>query len=253
MDELKKKLIDFGMSDKEASVYLAMLELGPASALDIAKKADVNRATTYILIESLKRRGLMNSVEREKKTLFAAESPEHLLSIVGEKLVEAEKQQTGLHDVMPEFMALFNAVEEKPRVRFFESYEGIRACREALLQTRDAQELIRVFIHYNEDMVRLAKFEEEQRLGLNRRASKFRLLYSMEPGLDLPAFGKNIEIRRAPHDMPLFHGELNIADRFILAASATPRPIVVIIESKQVAELFRSLFDLAWRSGEVGR
>ena len=101
--------------------------------------------------------------------------------------------------------------------------------------------------------MRLAKFEEGQRLGLNRRASKFRLLYSIEPGFDLPAFGKNIEIRRAPPDMPLFHGELNIADRFILAASATPKPIVVIIESRQVAELFRSLFDLAWKSGEVGR
>ena len=53
MDELKKELEHLGLSDKEAKVYLAALEMGPSPVQDISHKAHVNRATTYVMIESL--------------------------------------------------------------------------------------------------------------------------------------------------------------------------------------------------------
>ena len=43
-------LKNIGLGDKAAKVYLAMLELGPASVLEIAAKASVNRPTTYLQI-----------------------------------------------------------------------------------------------------------------------------------------------------------------------------------------------------------
>ena len=61
IDELKNGLKELGFSEKESEVYLAMLELGPAAVQDIAKKAGVNRSTTYVMIESLKRRGLIST------------------------------------------------------------------------------------------------------------------------------------------------------------------------------------------------
>ena len=75
LNELKK----FGLSEKEARVYLAALELGQASVQDIAKKSAVNRATTYLMIESLEKRGLMYKLIKNKKKLFAADTPERFL------------------------------------------------------------------------------------------------------------------------------------------------------------------------------
>ena len=43
---LDKELQKIGLSEKEAKVYLAALELGQASVQNIARKAEVNRATT---------------------------------------------------------------------------------------------------------------------------------------------------------------------------------------------------------------
>ena len=54
----KEKLQKLGLSDKEASVYLAMLELGPSVVSDIAKKANINRSTVYVVLEFLKKRGI---------------------------------------------------------------------------------------------------------------------------------------------------------------------------------------------------
>lgn len=68
-------LIKLGLSEKEAKVYLAALELAQDSAQNIAKKAGVNRPTTYVILEKLMKLGLANTLEENKKTLFVAESP----------------------------------------------------------------------------------------------------------------------------------------------------------------------------------
>jgi len=54
---LIQELQKLGLSDKESKVYLASLELGPAPIAAIAKQASVNRPTTYVIIESLIKKG----------------------------------------------------------------------------------------------------------------------------------------------------------------------------------------------------
>jgi predicted transcriptional regulator len=246
MLDLKAKLMELGMSDKESNVYLAMLELGPSSVQDIAKKAGVNRATTYVMLESLKRRGLMSSVERGKKMVFTPESPEHLLTTVSQELHMVEDRKARIASVMPQFMALFNAVEDKPKVRFFEGEEGMAAAREVQQQLMQPGQSTSVFIHYDAAMIRVSKIEEDKRLQTARFLQKPRLLYSVEPGIELPSFGKNVELRRIPEGIAPFKGELNIYDTFIVIGVHEPRPMAVVIESKEFSALCLSMFDLAW-------
>lgn len=246
MNDMKSKLTELGMSDKESNVYLAMLELGPSSVQDIAKKAGVNRATTYVMLESLKRRGLMSSVERGKKMQYTPESPEHLLLSVSQELQAVEDKKARLMAILPQFMALFNSVEDKPKVRFFEGEEGVRACREAQLQLMTPTQTARVFIHFDEAMVRIAKVEEEKRFQIVRNLQSIRGLYSVDPGIEIPVSGKNVELRRISDSIQPFKGEFNIYDTFILIGIHEVRPMAVIIESEDFAKLCQSMFDMAW-------
>ncbi len=82
-------LQNLGLNEKEAKVYLASLELGYASVQSIAKKADINRATAYFIIEGLMKKGLMTQIEKDKKTFFAAEDPKSLRLIIERKEQEA--------------------------------------------------------------------------------------------------------------------------------------------------------------------
>lgn len=246
MTNLKKQLSEYGFSEKEANVYLAMLELGPSSAQDIAKKAGVNRATTYVMIESLKRRGLMSSVERGKKIYFAAESPQHLLVLMREEERLVEQKRRGFEALMPQFMALFNAIEDKPRVRFFEGDEGVEAGREAI------EGLIRnthagyVFIHYDQSMSDLARTNEHVRHRLATALRDVRILYSTDEGIEPPAFRTHVKARRIPSSIQPFHGELNIYDSVLMLAVAAPKPMLVIVESPEFTLLMRQFFELAW-------
>ena len=54
-------LIKFGLSEKEASVYIALLELEVAVVQEIASAAGINRSSTYVVLEALQKRGLVNT------------------------------------------------------------------------------------------------------------------------------------------------------------------------------------------------
>lgn len=118
LNELK----NIGLSDNEAKVYLAMLELGPAPVLEIAAKASINRPTAYFQIESLKKMGLVSSQNKGAKQLFLAESPDQLEFIINRETKLIEQKKTELSKVLPELKTLYNLAEDKPLVRFLKGW-----------------------------------------------------------------------------------------------------------------------------------
>ncbi len=131
------ELKNIGLSDKEARVYLAMLELGPATILEISAKASINRPTTYVEIESLKKMGLVSTQTKGKRQLFMAESPTQLGFIIDREKKTVEQKKEVLSKVLPELTTLFNLAEEKPLVRFFEGKEGLIRMQDEFLKTKN--------------------------------------------------------------------------------------------------------------------
>lgn len=87
-------LTKLGLSDKEAAVYLAALALGAGPVQPIARRAQVARATTYLVLESLMKRGLVTQYEEGKKTVFVAEPPQQLAQLLEkQESVIQEKRQ----------------------------------------------------------------------------------------------------------------------------------------------------------------
>jgi HTH-type transcriptional regulator, sugar sensing transcriptional regulator len=120
-----KELRNFGLSEKEAKVYVATLELGKATAQDIAKKANVNRATTYVQLESLKDRGLVSQTSTDKKTFFIAEPPENVQKLIEKEKLDVLFKEKEFNKLLPNLQAIYNVTEDRPRVRFYEGTTGV--------------------------------------------------------------------------------------------------------------------------------
>jgi predicted transcriptional regulator len=116
---LKQQLQKLGLTENEAELYLASLELGMATVQRIAKKAGFERTSTYGIIESLRERGLITTTIQNKKTLYYAEPPEKIME-------QVETQKRIAEKIMPELRALTNLIDNKPKIRFFEGKEAIR-------------------------------------------------------------------------------------------------------------------------------
>ena len=243
LEDIKTGLYELGLSDKEAEVYLAMLELGPSSVQDISKRAGVNRSTTYVMIEGLKKHGLLSTFEKGKKIVFAAENPEKLMSIVSEHMGLLEAKRDRLSQTLPRLMAIFNAVEDKPRVRFFEGDAGLVTIREEIAMSKDPiWELYAV----DELLMDLVKVEPERRIERSK-VLRGRALISVKPGFTVPFFDINgIEVREIDYNKLPFTGDLAIVGSRVYILSHRSRSLGVIIDSGDIAEVMKALYEMAW-------
>jgi len=118
-------LMKLGLSEKEAKVYLAALELARDTAQNIAKKANVNRPTAYFILEKLMELGLISTLDEGKKSYFIAEDPKELKNVLARERQELDARSKELDEAMNQFTALYNAKQDKPRVRYFEGADGL--------------------------------------------------------------------------------------------------------------------------------
>jgi sugar-specific transcriptional regulator TrmB len=109
---------ELGLTQKEAAVYLAALELGQAPVQRIAQKASIKRPTAYVTLDALRENGFVLSIPRGATTLYQAVDPEEILRKFEEKV-------GALKVMLPELKSLFNAVPGKPKVRFYEGKKNI--------------------------------------------------------------------------------------------------------------------------------
>lgn len=246
---LERELEKLGLSEKEAKVYLSALELGPQPVQDIARKAGVNRATTYVMIESLTKRGLMTSLERGKKRLFNAEQPDRLLSLIRMQTQQLQEQEREFAQYLPQLRAILAASGERPRVRFFEGPEAIRAIREEVIAT-DGDEMWVVAEHRaDDDPLSPGEYQEYDRRLQEKRVRQY-VLYT---GRVLPEELQQHpmwEFRRIPEEQFPIHGEVSVLGHKIFASVHRGKFIGVIMESEELANILRSTIRLAWRGAQ---
>ena len=242
------ELKDIGLSDKEAKVYLAMLELGPASVLEISARAGINRPTTYVQIESLKKTGLVSSQTKGKKQLFIAESPSQLEHILDVRNKELEQKKQQLRSVLPELSAMFHLGDEKPLVRYFEGKEGLLRMQEEFLKTKSGE----ILGIYSVDAV-VELFPNHHDTYTPRRILKkirSRSIYTSKQGPFLAETDeKSLRQSRfvSPQKMP-FTADITIFDDKIAISSLKGKVGGTIITDKEVANSFKTLFQLVWDS-----
>ncbi len=125
----------YGLSNKEAKLYLATLCLGEASITQLAKKAELKRPTTYLVIDLLLKKNLLIEIPKGKKVYYKAENPEILIEdIETNKLLVAE--------VLPTLKALYSKNLKTPQVSF---YQGKNKVLQVLEQAFKAKEIWAVF------------------------------------------------------------------------------------------------------------
>ncbi len=124
--ELSKTLEKIGLSDKEAKVYIAALELGKFSVLSLANKTGIKRPTCYLILDELIKRGLISTFPKAKKVIYMAEHPNALLKQIADAYATAK-------ELMPELQSLMTTSHERPELRVYSGQKGIQNIYELML------------------------------------------------------------------------------------------------------------------------
>jgi len=241
---LERDLQDIGLNEKEAKIYLASLELGQSVVQDIAKKAGVNRATTYFVIEGLMKMGLMSSFHKGKKQYFVAADPDKLIDILGQEKELIEKREKNLKKLLPQLDSI-GSKQEGPVVKYYEGKEGLLTMSEELIKKAKND----IMMAYSVDAVNSVFTEKERKSARERRIGKgvkTNVIYTYKDGtLENTADG---ERRRVPKEKFPLNCDIAIYDDYVRIASLGKRLVGIVIEDKEIANSLRSIFKLAWEA-----
>ena len=249
---MQKELEDFGLSEKEAKVYLASLALGKATADQLAKQAGIKRPTAYVQIESLSKMGLMSTFEEGKKTFFTPESPEGLKRILSRRKEEVGIREKELSTLLPDLLRVFEGAGERPLVRFFEGIEGITAMREEALTDLKSGEQLYVMYNYDE----LFKiYPREEVIDFSERREKkgiiLKIVYSRKEGKLSTESKGDISYRGyLPFDKFPLSADFFIFKDKVAIMALSGKIFGITIESRVIAQSMLALFSVAWEQSE---
>jgi len=253
LKELAKELQDIGLSEKESKVYLALLELGQETVQNISKKANVNRATTYVVLESLQKKGIVTTFEQNKKTFFIAEGPSALYNIIREQQEELEKKDDDLDGMMNELMTVYNLHPDKPKINFYEGKEGLKEMQKDFLNSgeNDAVE----FFSLSDVNATFTK-EEAKEVGRIRREKNIKITMLFTD--DSSDFDSNIKVYEddLTNSLELQSDEYPFASDIIVygdkvwMASLKGDLSGTIIQSKEIAACIKAIFTLSFEGAK---
>jgi predicted transcriptional regulator len=241
MKDLTPILRSLGLLDSETKAYLAALETGPSTVIDLANHINLSRQAVYLAIESLTKRGLMTSATHDKKKLYAAERPARLLEYAKRHRQEMDSYVSDLETAVPELELRMGG--ERPTVKVYEGKEGILAIIEDMQRSKPKQsdEIADLDAMYAvltpEDLLPMRSLMK--RLGV-----KIQGIYTGHAGERIT----NVIRQMLPKEYSGFQSNITVYENKVALVTFKGKMQSILIESEPLAKTFRVLFRLAYQS-----
>lgn len=237
-------LEEIGLSEKEAKIYLALLQVDSSSIQDLAEKTGINRTTVYPVLESLEKKGLVSETHVGKKVFYVAAPPERLETYVERQRVLFEEKAKRLEDIIPQIKSIQREQGERPVVKYFEGRDGTISAFEEFYMFQPEEEEPGYFI-FNKDLIRKIYTKEEQEKMLKIRVGKNLLpisVYNNKAG-DYDFKTRGIKRTRIDEEKYPITCDISIArDRIVITTLGENEKISgFLIVSKDIAETLKSL------------
>jgi sugar-specific transcriptional regulator TrmB len=235
--DLDKTLIEYGLKEKQALVYLACLQVGSGSILKIAERAGLARSTTELELKALQQKGLVSSYKKRTVHHYTADDPH--------KIIYSLKEKTELiQRTLPKFMAMYASSRNKPSVSFYEGRLGMKLVLDQMLA--EARELF-CFSSADDLFAILEEWPEFVKERVKLKIPVKVILRDSEKARERKQLGV-LELREVRLIGPEYdyHGMIYVWGNKIGMFSFRDDLMAVLVESKELAEVQKSLFLALW-------
>lgn len=235
---LENVLKSYGLTEKQASLYLACLGMDSASVYKIGQKVKIPRSTCYEVLESLKELGLVTTFRKKQVIYYAAEEPKIIINNLKEKINDLEK-------ALPEFSAIYGGAKLRPTARLYQGLENMKTILQEILD--EADEIIAFSSAEDHLAVFGAYWPEFVKKRIKKRIPVRTILTESAQARQRQAIGprelRKVKIISADYK---HHGLIMIWQDKIAMFSFEKEMIALVIESRELARTQRAWFNFFW-------
>lgn len=243
--EIIPALKQFGLSDKEIKVYLALLNYGPCSVRMLAQLAKINRGTTYDILKSLQKEGLVSYYHKATKQFFVAEDPSLLYGALEKRMNALENVKKDFGRIIPELKSLFNNAD-KPVVTFYEGFSGVKTVLADVLEVMALQKEKLYYVFSSKD-IRNYLHTASPRFTQQRIAKKINVkVIALGHQGTVAKFSERKSLsgkKSFPTYILIYAGKVAM-----ISVNAQKQPLALIIKDPALFATERQLFEFMWES-----
>jgi sugar-specific transcriptional regulator TrmB len=235
--ELEFALREFGLTDKEIKVYLALLPLGSVNLQEIAKRVDLPRTTIYNTLNYLSSKGLLSYIVKKNIRFYEAAEPDKLIAKLDEK-------RNLIKSVLPNLNLL---KESNASVSSAQIFEGTKGLFTILSDVFKKKQMVYYFGSYSLSKEMLKHQPEHFRnLRLDKKIpAKIVIDPYDESTFHEQKYTKITEMRFTSvlKDFPCM---IFIYGKKVAIYTLKKDLVGVIISNEQISEAMKLIFDLYW-------
>src|SRR3989344_2195505 len=236
-------LEDLGLTSTEIKTYLALLDIGSATAGQLLEKSRLPNSTLHRDVNSLIEKGLINYVFDGKRKVYQATDPEQFFDFIEDK--------------KKRFEDLLHELKKKQQVQRNEEiatvYKGIKGIKEVYNTMINAHGK-----EYNtfgggpitsEVMGFTWWLNLHKRRVENKLASRQIFDESVREGGKEIAHNKITNIKYLEKEFAQFQETVIVGD-YVAIAVFSHNPYAFLIRDKSVAESYRKYFEILWKTAK---
>jgi len=242
--DLRKTLLDYGLSSKEVDVYLALLPRGQAPASTIGKITGQPRSTARFNLEQLVSKGLISETVQHNTSIYLVEPPEKLKYLLDRQKDELKAKEDLLDSVLTELKNMHNPSSILPKVRFGEGMDEVTGM---FADVVGSAPVLKSFgaADYIEAMYpdKLKKIQSKVQKGYKEmqmiRAGKYRAKHDKDAAHIKTRYFKFLEELKVDISV--------IGNKIAISSLADGQVAGVLIEHQAISEAFEAIFDEMWQ------
>ena len=241
MENIEEALKNYGLNIKEIAVYQDCLRHGNSSITQIAKESKLKRPTTYLIVESLREKGLLVEVPVGKKIYYKPIDPEKLVDLL-------DRKREKLLEAMPFMRHWYNDSLKRPKVTFYEGKEQIKKIYNEIFNSTEIWAIVSL-----DKFFEVFTYEEDKRFFnlIKKQGGKLHDLvqYSTKNKKYLKVdYRQDISVEKfLPKDFQISTDTL-VNDQNKLALVSLENESGVLIEDEDIAQTQKKIIQYIWNS-----
>jgi HTH-type transcriptional regulator, sugar sensing transcriptional regulator len=248
-NELYEFLLDFGLSEREITLYLTLLKTGPNTIMNLSRETGIKRSTTHNNVEELIKKGLVSQTNYGERRMVIAEDPDKLQFLLEQKKYKMKKMETNLPTFISSITSLIPVDKDhnKVEVKYYEGKDNVQIIYKEAFSSSELRSIV------NLEATALA-FPDNKNLFLDEHAKNknlkvWEIVEDSGTTLQLAEmYGKksNFKFKATNKILNLHNVNTLIFDNKIALISLKDNITATIIENNDYYMVMKGIFDMLW-------